>query len=235
MKLWVFSVVFIAVSASADQGALIAKARDALVERSIQKLKSYCQGTSLVQQEHYVYLCHLQVKADCESKKPKACDVLKESEELERQALVTEKSVESIKPAPIYSSHEVREEVLTYNVSYGSPQVHSTHPKELREQLEKLEAMRQKINPLKVRLDCDADSQCRLQHFGKKGCGGPMGSIVYSTRGTDLAKLANVEEFTSLDKQIQDQWSEKLGWGSTCEYLGLFGKLTCENSVCVLR
>ncbi len=225
--------------ALADQGALVAQARDALIERSIQNLKAYCKGSAIEQQEDYVYLCHLQAQADCEKKKPKACDVLQQSKELEQQALVTEKSVELTRPAPIFSSREkpasevvAEETYLDYKIDYGAPRPERAENKELREQLEKLETMKQKINPVKVRLDCDSDAQCKLQHFGRKGCGGPMGTIVYSTIGTDLAKLQAVEEFTQVDKKIQDEWSAKLGWGSTCEYLGRLTPPVCRRSVC---
>lgn len=222
----------------ADQGKLIAVARDALVEKSIQQLKSYCKGMAIEQQADYVYLCHLQVEADCEKKKAQACEVLNKTKELQQQALVTEKSVESTSPAPIFSSREkpaevtVKEEHLVYHVKYGSPEPSKTDDKVLHEQLQQLEAMKLKINPVKVRLDCESDAQCKMQDFGKKGCGGPMGVIVYSTRGTDLSKLKAVEEFTDLDQKIQKEWSAKLGWGSTCEYLGRTQPPVCRRSVC---
>lgn len=222
----------------ADQGKLIAVARDALVEKSIQQLKSYCKGMAIEQQADYVYLCHLQVEADCEKKKAQACEVLNKTKELQQQALVTEKSVESTSPAPIFSSREkpavppIQEVSTSHNIRHGFISPKKTDIKELREQLEKLESMQLKINPFKARLDCDSDAQCKLLNFGVKGCGGPMGTIVYSTRGTDLSQVKAVEEFTEIDRKIQDEWRGKLGIGDTCEYLGRSGAVSCQNSVC---
>lgn len=234
MKFMALFFLFVSLTVSAaDQGALIANSRDSWVERSIEQLKAYCKSVGIPQQNDYAYICHLQAKADCEKKKPKACDVLKQTQELERMALQTDAAVEMVKPSPIYSTREKAEEsTLTYNIDYGSNRPSPKDPPELREQLQKLEEMKKKLNPTKVRLDCDSDDQCKLLHYGVKGCGGPMGTIVYSTKSTDLLHLQQVESFTALDKKIQDQWSEKLGWGSTCEYLGLTGKLVCRRDVC---
>lgn len=227
-----FLLVSLAVAA-ADQGALIAKSRDSWVERSILQLKAYCKSVGIPQQNDYAYICHLQAKADCEKKKPRACDVLKQIQELEQMALQADTAVEMVKPSPIYSSRENADEhTLTYNIDYGSQRPAPSHPQELREQLEKLETIKRNLNPVKVRLNCDSDDQCKLMNYGVKGCGGPMGTIVYSTKATDLVPLQQIDQFTALDKQVQDQWAEKLGWGSTCEYLGLTGKLVCRRSVC---
>lgn len=219
----------------------MAVARDGLVEKSIQQLKSYCKGMAIEQHADYVYLCHLQVEADCEKKKVQACEVLSTTKELQRQALMTEKSVESTAPAPIFSTREkptvpAHQEVSSsHNIRHGFISAKKTDIKELREQLEKLEALQLKINPFKARLDCDSDSQCKLLDFGVKGCGGPMGTIIYSSRGTDLSQVNAVEEFTALDKKIQDEWRGKLGIGDTCEYLGRGGALSCQNSVCEFK
>jgi hypothetical protein len=228
--LWMAHMAF------ADQGNLLAQARDAYVERSIQNLEAYCRGSGLSRHKHFIYLCHLQVKADCEKKIPKACEVLKASDELERQALVSEKVVEEAKPQAIFSSQKsTAEPLLTYQLKYGANRFLEAAPAELRAEIVELEAMRNKLNPLTVSLACDADDQCKLQDYGVKGCGGPMGTIVYSTKSTDSSKILAVQAFNQLDRKIQDEWDKKLNIGDTCEALGLRGTLKCVNSVCELR
>ncbi len=95
-----------------------------------------------------------------------------------------------------------------------------------REKNRAIEDLRNQINKSQVQVQCNNDSDCRVQPFGVHGCGGYEGSFSYSVINGTPGIIGDVVRFTQLDGELRIA-----GYASTCS-IYLVPKPQCWNNLC---
>jgi hypothetical protein len=225
------------------------------VDESIAELKNYCEDQPIL------YLCRLQVQSECEKDGvSRACKVFSRVQEWEKQHIqkivsnpfmkksekltLTESACkdESNDLPRLPAAIEVKLNPL--HVRRGSPDLSRYSDQELMagenaaKDLQSLREISRKITELEILLNrsavplhCKVNSDCLSFPFGKKGCGGAMGSIMYSSLEGAPQILKTVEDFNSLDREL---WLKIKGFGDTCEMHPQMAEIHCINNICAL-
>jgi hypothetical protein len=235
-----------------DQTDILAKGRDYLIDQAFENVKKYCidflPGRSL----DSTYICRLQIQEDCSrpsEKQDMACEVLKRVADIEKKISSSDKNIAQLEPLPLYSSKpiiEAKDKILEHegekltslkpvytqlsvkrgsSASYASKIPESFHDSQL------LDSMALILNSFKIRVDCSSDSDCKILEFGKKICGGPVGTFVYAQRGDQNQILQDeLAKFNEADGAFIKRWNK--GIVGTCDWSGRTEPAKCIDQVC---
>ena len=238
----------------ADQVEILAKGRDHFITQAINNLRQYCKDAPFNSYPDSIYICRLQVEEDCsrnKEKEIKACEALKKVKDMEMKSTNYSKSISELSPTPpaLYSTNpvivdpdkkeetpapivpvpEVLQEIKVHRGSSAdlAPKV----PEALADS-KTLESLKNKINAQKIRLDCHSDDECKIQEFGSRLCGGPVGTFVYSERGEVYKSLTvEIAEFNKADEAFSRNWNKDLL--GTCDWNGRSEPAKCKANKCI--
>lgn len=226
--------------AFADQQEILVQGRDHFIREAVSKIRSYCPEAP-----EDTYLCRLQLEADCfrdQKKNKKACRLLKKVNKLEEKILISDKNlgpenknkilsktvkaeIGTAKPVPKISTPSYQ----AITVSRGSSDYNA--PRESDKDNQELRSLQDKINAMKIRVDCQADSDCQIMNYGRRICGGPVGTFVYSTVGGEhLSVYSEIAKFNEADKAFIDNWNKDLM--GTCDWRGRLEPAKCAENIC---
>jgi hypothetical protein len=235
-----------------DQSDILAKGRDHLIDQAIENVKKYCDDFLPSRSLDSTYICRLQITEDCSrpsEKQNTACEVLRKVEDIEKKVALSNKNIAQYEPTPLYSSkpiietkekmqEDVEKKAVLVNPVYkqlavkrGSSASYAPKiPEALADSLS-IDKMALKINSFKVRVDCSSDSDCKIQEFGKKICGGPVGTFVYSQMGDENRSLKDeISKFNEADEAFIKKWNKDVS--GTCDWNGRTDPAKCVDQVC---
>ncbi len=176
---------------------MLSIARDSYLTNAINSLSDYCQVArpELPNDKNYLYVCHLQVQADCshgeDEEKKNACDVLKRVKSLEKMVVVSDRNLALVERIPVginLSAPKANEGYKTPALPIAGnwiktniPEIHRMseeewiyrgrpNKKDFQEVASQWKLARDKVNTQKVNLDCKADNECKLEFYGSFGC-----------------------------------------------------------------
>lgn len=246
-------LILFSLNGHTDQGDILAKARDHLIDQAIEAIKGYCNDSLPERSIDSTYICRLQIQEDCSrvsEKQKSACEVLKSIEDIEKKISLSNKNIAQLEPLPLYSSkpiieiknkdqeeHEKKNNSgnpihKQLNVKRGSSGNLAPKNPEAIKNSQLIDSMLKNINSYKIRIDCNSDSDCKIQGYGKKICGGPVGTFVYSVIGNGNASLIDeITKFNAEDEAFIKKWNKDvLG---TCDWNGRTEPAKCINHVCL--
>lgn len=242
---FLMALILCSLDGYSDQSDILAQGRDHLIDQAIEKLKNYCADLP-VRSVDSTYICRLQVEEDCSrssEKQKQACAVLAKVKDLENKISITNESVAQIAPLPLYSTKPVIKQNAPeesapidpayrgIKVSRGSTLHGAPRTTESLRDSQQLDDMIKKINTYKIRVDCSVDSECKVQNYGKRICGGPTGTFVYSERGEDYKVMQEeISKFNEADEAFIKNWNkDMLG---TCDWRGRTEPAKCIENTC---
>lgn len=195
----------------------MAKARDAIIESSIQILKEYCSKKSpdLIQNENYVYICHLQAKADCShgegEEKLKACDVKKKVARLEKQILAYDHNLSLLKKVPLGVVNPPICEIKVKSL-----------PDQFKEASERLKAAPSDNS-------CTDDKECKLVFYGRGCVGGYDGYFAINQKQQPEEFTRAISHFNTVKEKFEKESKDPI----YCPAVMIWYKAFCRSNTCV--
>jgi hypothetical protein len=244
-------------SSWAGQGQMLSMARDSYLTSSVNALNEYCQDArpDLPNDKNYLYVCKLQVEADCshgeDEEKKNACEILKRVKSLEKMVLVSDRNLSMVERVPVginlsvpkYSdalrpispkftgdwikTHipDIRRMSEENWIAIGKP-----NKKHFQESAMLWKKARDQVNAQKVNQDCKVDTDCRLEFYGSHGCvKGHEGFFAMNLgpQSPDLiSALANYN-------QIQDKAYRDMNQAGMCMAVMQYYNPKCQQNKCV--
>lgn len=229
--------VFFLQTAHADQLEILTQSRDHYLEQAIARINGYCKAGT--------YYCRLQIEADCKNKKKDSCENLAIVKDLEKKVFSTDEVISQIKPVPLYKNFKpdpidevVKEKgkvipstpnYKTVDIKYGAIKPQTPEGIKIYDELIELH---KKINSQRIRTDCNVDAECKIQEYGAKICGGPLGTFVYSVNGGESESvLKDIALFNQKDKEIVLNYNKE--YYGTCDWNGREKPATCVDKYCI--
>jgi hypothetical protein len=244
-------LILFSLNGHTDQSDILSKGRDHLIDQAIGHVKKYCSDFLPDRSFDSTYICRLQIKEDCSrpsEKQKSACEVLRKVENIEKNISLSDTNIAQLEPLPLYSSkpiiekEKIQEEVVKKAISVnpihqqliikrGSSASHAPKNPEAIADSQSIDNLALKINSYKVRVDCSSDSDCKIQAYGKKICGGPVGTFVYSHLENENKSLVeDITRFNEADEAFIKNWN-KYVYG-TCDSNARNDPAKCVDMVC---
>ena len=257
MKYLLLLPIFLVQTSWAGQGQMLSIARDSYLTSSVNALTEYCQDArpDLPNDKNYLYVCKLQVEADCshgeDEQKKNACEVLKRVKSLEKMVLVSDRNLSMVERIPVginLSVPKYSDELVPISPRFTGDLI-KTHIPDIRRMSEEdwiaigkpnkkdfqetallWKKALDKVNAQKVNLDCKVDTDCKLEFYGSHGCvNGHEGFFAMSTgaQSPDLiSALANYN-------QVQNKAYLDLKQGVMCMAVMRYYNPKCQQNKCV--
>lgn len=235
---------------------MLSIARDSYLTSSLNVLSDYCQTSrpDLPNDKNYMYVCQLQVQADCshgeDEEKKKACDVLKRVRSLEKMVVVSDRNLSQVEKIPVginlsvpkfdndlqptlpkIAGDWIKTQIPDIRrmsdeewIAIGRP-----NKKDFQESAILWKKARDRVNSQQVNLDCKLDADCKLEFYGSHGCvNGHEGYFSMNTgpQSADLiSALANYN-------QVQDKAYKDMKQSGMCMAVMRYYIPKCQQNKC---